>query len=64
MPCEGDDLIMPDIAGANAAGWTSILVQTGVYDRKHGAPSSQPTHEAEDVEEAVQWAIKRELAGH
>lgn len=52
-----------DITGANAAGWASILVKTGVYDPKQGRPSSQPTHEAEDVEEAVQWAIKRELAG-
>ncbi|KAF8736171.1 hypothetical protein AX14_000805 [Amanita brunnescens Koide BX004] len=51
-----------DIAGAAGAGWESILVRTGVYDGQQGPPSWMPTHEAEDVEEAVSWAIKRELA--
>ncbi|KAK2467848.1 hypothetical protein APHAL10511_000143 [Amanita phalloides] len=51
-----------DIAGATAAGWESILVRTGVYDPRQGRPSCNPTHEAKDVEEAVEWAIKRELA--
>lgn len=50
-----------DIAGANAAGWSSILVRTGVYDPRRGAPTHKPTHEAEDVEEAVKWAIQREI---
>jgi len=53
---------LSDIAGAAAAGWESILVRTGVYDPQQGPPSCVPTHEAEDVEEAVEWAIKRELA--
>jgi len=51
-----------DIAGANAAGWHSILVHTGVYDPRKGPPTHQPSHEAEDVEEAVRWAIEREVA--
>ena len=54
--------VLIDIAGAAGAGWESILVRTGVYSPQHGAPSCMPTHEAEDVEEAVEWAIKRELA--
>ncbi|KAH9935561.1 HAD-like domain-containing protein [Fomitopsis serialis] len=54
-----------DIAGANAAGWSSVLVHTGVYDPQQGPPSHTPTHQASDVEEAVKWAIERELAkGH
>ncbi|KAI0829926.1 HAD hydrolase [Trametes gibbosa] len=51
-----------DIAGANAAGWPSILVRTGVYDPAQGEPAHKPTHIAEDVEEAVRWAIEREMA--
>jgi HAD-hyrolase-like len=51
----------PDIAGANAAGWSSVLVRTGVYDRANGPPAHTPTYEAEDVEDAVQWAIEREI---
>ncbi|OCH89028.1 HAD-superfamily hydrolase [Obba rivulosa] len=50
-----------DIAGANAAGWSSILVHTGVYDPRQGPPMHQPTQEVEDVEEAVRWAIEREM---
>jgi len=49
-----------DIAGANAAGWSSVLVRTGVYDPENGPPTHAPTHVAEDVEEAVRWAIERE----
>jgi len=49
-----------DIAGANAASWSSILVRTGVYDPAHAPPAHQPTYEAEDVEEAVKWAFERE----
>ncbi|KAI0256428.1 HAD-like domain-containing protein, partial [Lactifluus subvellereus] len=49
-----------DIAGANAAGWSSILVRTGVYDPVNGPPAYKPTHEADNVEAAVQWAIERE----
>ncbi|KNZ72209.1 hypothetical protein J132_04330 [Termitomyces sp. J132] len=51
-----------DIAGANAAGWSSILVRTGVFDPQQGPPSHHPTHVANDVEAAVKWAIDRELA--
>ncbi|KAJ7039158.1 HAD-hyrolase-like-domain-containing protein [Mycena alexandri] len=46
-----------DIAGANAANWQSVLVKTGVFSG--GKPSHEPTHQAEDVEEAVRWAITR-----
>ncbi|KAF9268774.1 HAD hydrolase [Marasmius fiardii PR-910] len=49
-----------DIAGANAAGWSSILVHTGVYDPNSGAPPAHlPTHQAPDVEAAVRWALER-----
>ena len=50
-----------DIAGANAARWKSILVRTGVYDPLQGPPSHSPTHEVEDVEQAVQWALGQEF---
>jgi len=52
-----------DIAGANAAGWSSVLVRTGVYDPQQGLPSHKPTHEADDVENAVKWVLERELSG-
>ncbi|KAF7321495.1 hypothetical protein MKEN_00670300 [Mycena kentingensis (nom. inval.)] len=48
-----------DIAGANGAGWESILVRTGVFSG--GEPSHRPTYQAEDVEEAVRFAIAREM---
>ncbi|KAL1760586.1 hypothetical protein FB107DRAFT_256119, partial [Schizophyllum commune] len=51
-----------DIAGANGANWNSVLVHTGVYDPEEGPPRHRPTHIAEDVAEAVEWAIKREHA--
>ncbi|KIJ67500.1 hypothetical protein HYDPIDRAFT_84195 [Hydnomerulius pinastri MD-312] len=50
-----------DIAGANAARWKSILVRTGVYDPRQGPPTHRPTHEVEDVEQAVQWALEQEF---
>lgn len=50
-----------DIAGANAARWKSILVRTGVYDPRQGPPSHRPTHEVDDVEQAVQWALEQEF---
>ncbi|KAF9047367.1 HAD-like domain-containing protein [Panaeolus papilionaceus] len=49
-----------DIAGANAAQWHSVLVKTGVYDTANGPPTHPPTHFADDVEGAVEWAIRRE----
>jgi len=55
------DFSPADIAGANAAGWSSVLVRTGVYDPVDGPPTHNPTHEAENVEAAVQWAIDREV---
>ena len=53
--------IRTDIAGANAAGWPSVLVKTGVYEPARGPPTHEPTYVAEDVEEAVRWAIDREM---
>ncbi|KAH7339614.1 HAD-like domain-containing protein, partial [Rhizoctonia solani] len=51
-----------DIAGANGAGWGSILVHTGVYDPTIGVPPTHtPTHQATDVGEAVRWALNREI---
>lgn len=51
-----------DIAGANGAGWGSVLVHTGVYDPLLGIPPTHtPTHQASDVGEAVRWALKREI---
>ena len=49
-----------DIAGANAAKWFSILVNTGVFDPSQGLPPYSPTYFAQDVEEAVTWAVARE----
>ena len=40
----------------------SNLVTTGVYDPCQGPPSHRPTHEVEDVEQAVQWAFERRKA--
>ena len=51
-----------DIAGANAKGWSSVLVETGVYDPARGPPTHRPTHTASDVEEAVLWAIDNEVS--
>lgn len=50
-----------DIAGANAANWSSVLVHTGVFDPSAGPPSHRPTREAPDVEAAVRWAIEKEM---
>ncbi|KAJ7128944.1 HAD hydrolase [Mycena crocata] len=48
-----------DIAGANSTpNWNSVLVKTGVFTG--GQPTHEPTYQAEDVEEAVRWAIARE----
>ncbi|KAF5325758.1 hypothetical protein D9611_000075 [Ephemerocybe angulata] len=53
-----------DIAGANAAQWNSVLVKTGVYNPEQGPPAHAPTHTANDVLEAVQWAVEREYSKH
>jgi len=60
-PCVIPQSFSADIAGANAAGWSSVLVRTGVYDPIDGPPTHNPTHEVENVEAAVQWAIDREV---
>lgn len=49
---------MSDICGANNYGWNSVLLRTGVY--KGGEPAHKPTMIADDVELAVEWALKRE----
>ncbi|BGP50399.1 hypothetical protein JCM10450v2_006318 [Rhodotorula kratochvilovae] len=53
-----------DIAGANAYGWESVLVRTGVFrgERKEEA-EHVPTTLKEDVLEGVQWALRREGEG-
>lgn len=51
---------LSDIWGANDYGWESILVRTGVYDG-HSVPPHIPTFIADDVEQAVDWAITREI---
>jgi len=48
-----------DIAGANGAGWKSILVRTGVY-RGHREPSAKPTVILDDALDAVRWALEQE----
>ena len=54
-----------DIAGANAAGWSSVLVHTGVYDPKTGVPPTHtPTHQAPDVFAAVQQVWLNEYGSH
>ncbi|KAG9084953.1 hypothetical protein FS749_004802 [Ceratobasidium sp. UAMH 11750] len=51
-----------DIAGANSAGWESVLVHTGVYNPHTGIPPTHtPTHQAGNVAEAVEWALRREI---
>ncbi|KAJ2162211.1 hypothetical protein GGF46_000828 [Coemansia sp. RSA 552] len=48
-----------DIAGANGAGWTSILVRTGIFSGANDAEN--PAHAAVDhVEDAVAWIVERE----
>ncbi|KAJ7594670.1 HAD-like domain-containing protein [Mycena floridula] len=54
-----------DIAGAIGANWKSVLVHTGVYEpggKKQLDASNTPTHESQNVEEAVRWALEQELA--
>lgn len=59
---QSNSFCLADIAGANATGWSSILVETGVYDPARGPPTHEPTHIAKDVERAVKWAVDREFA--
>jgi len=61
----GDNLLS-DIQGANRAGWKSILVETGVYDRDDAVSEGllkehPPGYVAADVMEAVEWAVNQEM---
>ncbi|KAF9941280.1 hypothetical protein BGZ65_004306 [Modicella reniformis] len=52
-----------DIAGANAYGWQSVLVRTGVFvpegnENHHTHPA---TAVVDDVEDAVRWIISKEI---
>ncbi|KAJ2726040.1 hypothetical protein GGI07_000823 [Coemansia sp. Benny D115] len=51
-----------DIAGANGAGWTSVLVRTGVFSGGPGANDAEnPAALVVDhVEDAVRWIIEAE----
>ncbi|KAG0006810.1 hypothetical protein BGZ65_003357 [Modicella reniformis] len=51
-----------DIAGANAYGWNSVLVKTGVfkprgYENHHEHPA---TTVVDHVEDAIRWIIAKE----
>ncbi|KAJ1666829.1 hypothetical protein IW140_002516 [Coemansia sp. RSA 1813] len=52
-----------DIAGANGAGWTSVLVRTGVFTGAPGTNDARnPAHKVVDhVGDAVEWIIESEL---
>ncbi|GAA6029184.1 hypothetical protein JCM8097_001641 [Rhodosporidiobolus ruineniae] len=53
-----------DIAGANAFGWESILVQTGVFrGSKPEEAEHVPTVVKADVLEGIKWALEREGEG-
>ena len=47
-----------DIKGANDFGWYSILLKTGVF--QGGKPVYEPWHIADDVKEAVTFALRQE----
>ncbi|KDE09526.1 HAD-superfamily subfamily IIA hydrolase [Microbotryum lychnidis-dioicae p1A1 Lamole] len=49
-----------DIAGANAFGWESILVRTGVFRGDVKDAEHRPTIVKDDVWEGVKWALQRE----
>ncbi|EIW67341.1 hypothetical protein TREMEDRAFT_33906, partial [Tremella mesenterica DSM 1558] len=49
-----------DIAGANSYGWSSILVETGVFKKEEGPPVHTPSRVVKDVEEGVMWALEQE----
>ncbi|KAI9283828.1 HAD-superfamily subfamily IIA hydrolase [Umbelopsis sp. AD052] len=49
-----------DIAGANAYGWTSILVRTGVFDGKGNSSEFPARLVCDNIEEAVHWALNEE----
>jgi len=62
------DNIESDIKGANAAGWRTILVRTGVYDPSDQSSRTaalrrahKPGHEVEDVFEAVEAGVREHM---
>ncbi|KAF9351239.1 hypothetical protein BGX26_010719 [Mortierella sp. AD094] len=52
-----------DIAGANAYGWQSVLVRTGVFtpDGEENHHIHPATAVVDDVEDAVRWIISKEM---
>lgn len=52
-----------DIRGANDFGWESILVKTGVWDEDINHDAYPAGHIAENVLEAVKYAMVKELPG-
>lgn len=55
----GDNLAS-DIKGGKNYGWETALVRTGVYKDEQGEPDPKPTLLVDDVEKAVEAALKRE----
>ena len=57
-----------DIRGANefkdpdGTQWRSILVRTGVWKEENGPPTHEPAFIAKDVNDAVDWALRQEIA--
>jgi len=52
---------LPDIQGANINGLSSLLVSTGVYRPSSGVPPAHtPTRIVTDVEEGVEWVLRKE----
>ncbi|RIA84113.1 HAD-like domain-containing protein [Glomus cerebriforme] len=49
-----------DIAGANRAGWTSILVRTGIFSGKVNDHINPAKHVADNVLHAVEWMFSQE----
>ncbi|CAB4478395.1 HAD-superfamily hydrolase [Rhizophagus irregularis] len=49
-----------DIAGANRAGWTSILVRTGVFSGKVNNPINPANHVVDNILHAVEWIFSKE----
>lgn len=50
-----------DIAGANAYGWQSILVRTGVFRGEKLNDDENPAHfVADNVLTAVKWALEKD----
>ncbi|ORX63066.1 HAD-superfamily hydrolase [Hesseltinella vesiculosa] len=49
-----------DIKGANAHGWSSILVKSGVFKGPGNSPLYPADHVCDNVLDAVQWALAQE----